>query len=547
MKLRFNILSPNNTGSPDFDICGQAAGVISATGLAVTCKLNGFDVFTCAPDVANIVIPATPFTIGTKTINSCTYSPLTGFEIEIQSVNTIGVEDILDISISKNDYVSYTNKFKLFDYDLGNSGLSGGTNPDFNFYLIDYTVINNLDSDGKQRKAFSKFISYRKPFTNEVYYYNAVGTQGTISYTNISDSTNHIPLFTGQNGIVCSDTGITISQSITVSNIYNDIYDICTSNLTIPYLQWLPIVNTFISCAPECNDTCVSNLATGRIETSIDTTGLSCINVNDVAIYPYHNSPYIDIVNTFYDYQGIEFSKTTNNITLDACGSACPQSPINFNLPTLPTLGDVVVKTEFIVKINNVDLINFHINCSSTNTISRCNWLTITESEVCGTFIITNCSIDATSLVIEQMQEDKSFLTISTIPISPLSNVEIVLQTDGVYTFSVPSKTVNGQFDTFIVINDCSLKACLYSKLAALMCNTHKDDCIANIKQYYDFNSFILNMHTYFALLNEEYNFNYIYNALDVTKIDSLYTIKQYLDNLATYCVEPCHTCNCSN
>jgi hypothetical protein len=68
MILEFNILSPNNTGAPDYDICGQSASVINNNNLKVDLKLNGLSLFT-TNDLSTATIPSTPFTVGTKTIS----------------------------------------------------------------------------------------------------------------------------------------------------------------------------------------------------------------------------------------------------------------------------------------------------------------------------------------------------------------------------------------------------------------------------------------------------------------------------------------------
>lgn len=530
MILAFKIVSPNNTGAPDYDICGQSAPALSHVGLSLKMEFKGTTIYD-EPDVSAGTLPALPITVSGRTISAITYHPVNGFSLTIDSANTINIEDDFKITLSKTGYQSFSNTFKLFDYDFST-----------NIYLINNT--NNLDINGLQTKAFSKFYAYRKPFTDEIYYYNVVGTQGFISYSNITDPLNPVPLFTGQNGIVCANTGIKIAQTITVQDIYNNIYNTCTSDLTIAYIQWLPIVNVSINCFPACSEACISNIGTGKFITTIDTTNLGCITVDGVSIYPYHNTDTITIVNTFYDYMGNQIQQIPSNISLGNCGTDCLESPIELPLPNFPILGDVILKTDFVVLESNSALEPYYIKCSQTTVISRCNWYSITETDNCGEFKVSNCSVEDTILTIKQLQDDKTLLTISTTTIKALDSVTINLQADGVYTFEVPSK-IEGEVEIYTVINDCILKACLFDKLGNLICGKHDDTCIASIKNYYDFNAFVLNLHSYYALLNEEYNFNYIYKVIDIKKLNDLYTIKQYLDNLATYCVASCDTCNC--
>lgn len=550
MKIRFNILSPNNTGSPDYNICGQASSEIDSDQLAVKLTLNGSVIFN-EPDCSGILtsIPSLPHVAGNRTLTglACNGS---NFVLQIDDIISPNTYGILKVEISKNGYQSFTNTFKLFDYDLGqynyiNPLAPYNTNPNFDFYLVKNQ--DNLDysynTTGIQTKAFSKVIAYRRPFTDEIHFYNAVGTQGQIYYEQVGNVPRVI-IGTGDGGIVCAPTGMSIRQTINVEDIYNQLLDTCQDAITLPYLQWTPKINVSVNCFPACNETCISTIATGKFISNVDVSNLACINVDDVAIYPYHNSPYINIVHTFYDYQGNQIAFIPTNIGFGACGTQASPNPVEIPLPTLPDLGDVVIRTDFLFMLDNADINNYYVKCSQNTIISRCNWYTITETDTCGEFKVSNCSVDDVVLTIKQLQDDKTLLTISTTTIKALDSVTINLQADGVYTFEVPSK-IEGEVEIYTVINDCILKACLFDKLGNLICGKHDDTCIASIKNYYDFNAFVLNLHSYYALLNEEYNFNYIYKVIDIKKLNDLYTIKQYLDNLATYCVASCDTCNC--
>lgn len=543
MRVAFKIVSPSNTGNPDYNICGQGTPALSHVGLALKVEFKGVTIYD-EPDISLGTLPSLPITIGGRTISAVTYHPTNGFVYTIDSLPTIGIEDDFKITLSKTGYQSFSNTFKLFDYDFNT-----------NIYLVNNT--NNLDTYGLQTKAFSKFYAYRKPFTDEVYYYNVVGTQGTIQYINNTDTLNPILLFTGQNGIVCANKGIEIVQTIKVEDRYNATTNTCSTTQTILYINWLPIINVSVDCSPACNDTCVSTIGTGTYTTVVDVTNLGSIPVDGIQVYPYHNTLYNFISQKIYDYQGILIEEASNLIQLGDPDTGCYGSPQILNLPILPLLGDVIIETCFVVQSisgivdeEGVPIINLNdtpiIKCCQTTTINRCNWLTITETENCGEFVISNCSVDEVTLTVSQLQDNKAFLAISTEVIPPLNSIAVVLQVDGIYSFSVPSKIV-GETDTFIIINDCALKSCLFTKLETLMCKSCDTTCIVSIKNYYDFNTFILNLHTYYALLNEEFNYNYIYKAVDINKLNDLYTIKQYLDNLATYCVAACGTCNCNN
>ena len=46
-------------------------------------------------------------------------------------------------------------------------------------------------------------------------------------------------------------------------------------------------------------------------------------------------------------------------------------------------------------------------------------------------------------------------------------------------------------------------------------------------------------------MLNNEYNFNYLYEALSINKINELYDLKSFLVRFEEYCLECNSVCNC--
>jgi hypothetical protein len=305
-----------------------------------------------------------------------------------------------------------------------------------------------------------------------------------------------------------------------------------------------------VNCLPTCNEECVSSLATGTYTTTVDADNLTTFYSDDIKVYPYYNST-ASIFYRFYDYQGtLIFKRYLSNTVL---GLTDPASYIintfTNTLPLFPPLGDITMTITFIDNNGN-DFGDFNpdvfiAKCNKTIVIPVCNWYNIEETDICGTYKINNCSVVDTTLTVKQLQDDLTFTTISITPIIALTSLTISLQTDGVYTFEVPSKDDPTIPQILVIVTDCNFKACLFNYLNTLICSKENSSCNSSCETYYNFNSLILNAHTYFALLNEEYNFNYIYTALDTNKINNLSTISNYLKELSTYCETSCESCKC--
>lgn len=551
MKLRFNILSPVNSGAPFYNLCGGGVAPINNSNLNVTLELNGV-VFINTTDLSSLILPSTPITCGSRIITNISYNAINGFEIDVQ--NPVIDSDFLStlkVDISKVGFQSYSNKFNLYDYDLGNATLGTPQNPEFDFYLINNT--NNINLQGLQTKAFSKFLCIiHKPFTEKIEIYNLLGTQGHFLYTEIDSSSVPIrQLSNSRNFNICSKKGFNFTQTVTLLDNCGNILDTCQSVHIVDYKNWTPIIETTISCEPSCSTDCVSSLATGDYTINIDVNNLAKLWVDDVEVYPYHNST-ASLFIKLYDYTGLEiFSQVILNSVLQLLNpSTFVNSIFTYPLPPLPNLGDVILTTLFLDNQGNgvggYDEEVYKVKCKNTNILKRCNWYSIEETNNCGEYIVKNCSVEDSILTIKQLQDDKTFLTISTTIITALSSTTINLQKDGVYSFEVPSKDDVNIPEILIVINDCSLKNCLFTFLSSLICSKEPSNCRKNIEEYYNFNSLILNLHTYYALINEELNFNYIYNTLGVDKINNLHTINTYLTNLSSYCEKNCvNPCKC--
>src|SRR5574343_1986505 len=167
MFLTGHILSPNNTGNPDYNICGQASSVvdfsnlrfklgISKDGSSQTTLIN-------VPDLSapGLIVPSTT-NYGDYDIyfggfgGGGSFDPLSGlFTIELNVYKAGTTTQVTwekfnaHLEISKTGYQSFINTFEFYNYDVGNEAGIGITgNKDFDIYLVNNT--NNIDVNGTQ-------------------------------------------------------------------------------------------------------------------------------------------------------------------------------------------------------------------------------------------------------------------------------------------------------------------------------------------------------------------------------------------------------------
>lgn len=524
MIIRFRILSPSDTGAPDYIMCNQGSTVIDPSNLSLNLSVGGTVIFN-TPNLGLVPFPIFgPVPIGSTGLfwGSLDYSSVTGlFEMDIIGLE-LWQETTFEIKISKLGYIPFINIFNLFGYDVGN-GTGPVNNPELDVYLVDET--NHLDVNGRQTKAYSKFTVWRKPFTNLVYYYNLVGTQGNIVY---EISTTPLLYSSGQRGIICTNETIDIVQSVEVQDIYNTTYDICESTITSANQQWLPTFNTTVTCDQVCND-CVSNLSQNNVVTTIiDVSTVPPVRVNDSETYPFYNTN-SNLEFLIYNYLGVLIDSYSQSPNFNNYPSIIPNISYSFSLPQI---GDVVINAT--LTLENI------YECSQVRTVSVCNWFTIEPLEECNKYKITNCSVDDKVVTIKQLQDNSTFTVVSTVNLLALESTNIEFEEDGIYSITVLD--IDGNEQIQIVASYCNLNNCILNYLKQIICNKPCGDC--KTENVYNFNALMINAHTYFALINEQFNFNYIYSTIDISTIDRLYEIKSFIERFSEYCENDCN-CGC--
>lgn len=556
MRFTTHLFSPNNTGSPDYNICGQASSVLGFANTTFNVNISDGtttqSLLVCS-DLNGALAPSYgTYTFGDLDVNfsNIAVDSITGSISMVLNFYKAGTTDVctwkklyLSIDVSKSGYQSYNNVIQIYGYDIGNDvtlGYSGNT--DFDIYLINNT--NNLDIYGKQTKAFSKFAVLRQPFTDNVYFYNLVGTQGIITYKNTETNTE---IGTGQYGLICvtpdecGNNNIDIEQTIVVRDIDCAVLDTCTSTISSTTVIWLPKVSSTSTCPTACNDI-VNDISEVTVSTTVDYTLVTPFKVDNVLSFltqfMTENTEF-----TLLDFSGIEIDSQTNLFTIDYTSwfadPALYLIPIDFVI-TEPPLGDVqVIVTHTLA--GTTDLIVY----TETLSFPVCHWWSVTKGTNCGDYIFNNCSLDDISIVLQKFNNDRTFTDISTIIVPAGTNITISLQTDGIYMIKVPSRTEVAVFEYYSLPSFCNIEACWLNYLNTVICNKPTDEC--KVEDHYKFNMFLINAHTFFMALNEEMNFSFIYTSISDERIENLYTLDSFITRMTEYCNpsdSPCIPCS---
>ncbi len=523
MKLRFNISEPTNTGSPDYIICNQASVFVSLTNLGLILDVGGTNIIT-TNDLSSVSFPTAPIvtTNGVTVIANLENSNY--IRLDLSTFNLFS-PPLVNFQISKTGYYSYTKSFEVYGNDLGqNPNLfpTTQTNPDFTLYLINQT------NNSPQTHAFSSFIAYRKLWSENIYFYKSNSGIGSVKYINGSgDVISNI-----SDGFVCSKDDYKIKQ---ITNIGNDI---CMTSLkSITHFTFVPPFEGTTSCT-DCDTECIVINTNNTTITNIDFTLLDTFAVDDNIVYPLNS---ITIDYNLIDFTGQVISTQNYSFNLTSVPEIFVPSLYPFNF-VIPSVGDYIIQV--VLSTPTSFGIPAIFTCTKNYPIKSCNSFEIQNTE-CNQFTIFNKGFTAFDVEISELQNDKTFLLISTITVPPLSSKVITHIEDNIFTYTINTGLTTL---TYIVVNYCNLRTCLLKELFGLICSNKEGKCCDDCsrKNVYDFNALIINAHTYFNLLNSEYNFNYIYESLTPNKIDELFTLKSFLVRFKEYCESCNHICNCN-
>lgn len=566
MRISGYLYTPNNTGSPDYNICGQASSILDFTNttfkLSVSQGSSPLTSVINTTDLSTYVAPASS-TITLNTLDVAygvfVYDVLTGAWVITLKPYLIATLDpvtwdkfFVHIEIAKVGYKTYTQVFEVYGYDLGNATIAPYTNtgnPDFNIYLIQ--DLNNVVS-GFQTKPYSQLISYRKPFTNEVYFYNAVSTEGTITYYN---NTTNALIGSNSSGFISNENDITIKEKVVISS------GICETVVFVAKKVWLPLLSISATNDTSCDD-CSNNVSPTTVSVIQDYSTVTPIKIDGVLQFV---STYLtnSIQLQQFDYNNILLN--TQNLPYPLTNYAAyilsPTTyliPITFTINTTE-LGDNNIQvcsifkeykpdpTFEVTQSDNEFIITDIVSCCVSIVINACNWWTIITGENCNEYIFKNCSTLPVNIEVQAVQSDNTYLTILTYTVNGLTNQILTFTTDGMYLIKVPNFDISSPDDYYSLPIFCNIQACFLYYLNQVICRQPNVVCNETDKVSYDFNAFIITFQTLMMLLNSELNYNYLYTVLSADKLSELSTINDYITRLNEYCTEcetKCIPCN---
>ena len=567
MRISGFLYTPNNTGNPDYTVCGQASSVLNFTNasfkLSISQGSSPLTTLINTTDLSTLVAPiASTTTLDTLDINytDFVYDAVTGKWVIVMNVYQIGNTVVktwdkffVHIEIAKTGYKTYTQVFEVYGYDLGNATIAPYTNtgnPDFNIYLISDT--NNVVS-GAQTKPFSSVISYRKPFTDEVHFYNGASTEGVITYYN--DTTN-VLIGTNSSGFISNTESLTVRKTSTIGSLT------CSSTVIVTKKVWMPLLSISATSDESCDD-CSNNLSPTTVSVIQDYSTVTPVNINGVLQFV---STYLtntielqqfDYTNVLIDTQVLAYSLT--NYAAYILSPSTYLVPLVFTINTTE-LGDNIIQvcslfkdyepdpTFEVTQSENEYIITTIVSCCVDITISACSWWTVITGETCNDYIFKNCSSNSVDIEVQQLQDDNTFLTILTYTVAALSNQTLSFATDGIYLIKVTVVTEDViSYEYYSLPVYCEIQACFLYYLNQVICKQPNVVCNESDKVSYDFNAFIITFQTLMMLLNAELNYNYIYTSISADKLLELSTINDYIVRLKEYCTEcetKCIPCN---
>jgi hypothetical protein len=551
MLLTAKIKTLVSTGSPNYDICNQATSALSFTNMLfkMTISKNGGTTQTLVntTDLSTVAgltfatytydnydITFTSFTIdaasSTLQANIEVFYTGTTNKVTWEKFNVI-------LEISKTGYISYLNIFEFYNYDIGNTtGTTGLTssvgNNDFEIILTD--IANNLDIYNRQTKTGSALLTIRRPFSDEVHIYNMSSTEGTITYSTINGV-----IGSGQNCFIVEPNDILVQQDVVLFNGQS-----CSSTSMCLNKVWFYTLNTSYSKDNNSCNNCVNNILNTTASYSIDASLVSVFNINGVPYFLSEfmtNSIFINVLN--YKSEIIEDDEYVETVTYALWTSNSSQFLTPVDLVFIPSeIGSNVLSFVNSYYYGTQEL----YKCLTNYELETCNWWTIEPKEDCNKYLFTNCRNSITNVVIQLMDDNKVFQDLSApVPVAAFSTLDLSFDVDGIYLIKVIPISGSTQYYSLPIY--CSLQNCILDYLNKILCNKPTLDNCKKDEDHYNFNALMLNAHTFFLLLNQELNYNYIYTTIPQAKITELYTIKTFIDRFAEYCEKSdslCIPCN---
>ena len=510
-------------------------------------------------------------------------------KLELPISSSVGEVNVrLKVKLSGSSDWLYENNFEVFKYDLGNNPTIGvRNNPEFLIYVYDTNVqISDFDPDSMSLEDFINMVEnqyqsvlipgticYRRPFTEEITYYNATSSEGDRLYESV-DIANNNPFRLGtQDGQFCLRPDAFIRQTITINipvpyqttcnacTTSNSIFisvtdntiqrsegnsvfedpsydtkDIANQNLKRPY--WIPESQLFVTNLTGDGSCAIVDRKDAYAFLNVDEE-LTIYNVDDQVSYLFDTF----VVNyQLLDYIGkvLESKSFVESVSVPFEYLINDSKRYEFDIPQE---GDYLVYAKISFSESGEGL----AYCEKSAPVDGKFWLGI-EEETCGQIKIINRSFEPLVVTITKFGETDFDEEVSQLNIDGLSNIIFNVPTDGIYKIS---STREGEEIFFVYASYCSLRSCLEEQILTLLCmNADK----IKDSSYSDFLYNLLLTQTLLMKLNSVNMLNFVYTFLSPSQLEEFVTIKQIIDRsveLCAGCEQPDYlkslTCKCSN
>lgn len=452
-----------------------------------------------------------------------------GLRLDIPLAN-VWDKTTVEIVASNNLFYTFNSSFEVYGYDLGNDPIGGiTTNPDMDIIMM-YDWSNEASQSGN---AYSKFVAYRKPFSNKIYFYNLTSQPAIWTYLNALDSDSVI--LTGfPNGFICNNENASLKLK---SELAGGFYTI-TDALDVDAYASLKLPYSVETECPTCATSCYTFGENINAYTIFNNNpSFQGFYVDDVLVPPYDT---ITILYELFDVFGNLVASQTIDISI-----TLPFTPDAGNYPftgiSLSEVGGLILKTTLSVE--------GLFSCVTTDTLSVCNTLKIDKTD-CSSYKFTNITLNDVTLEVYKITSSTSLATSdNTLVVNELvggaENV-IVNFEDGLYIIIIDDNTIQ-----FLPVY-CNLETCLLNFSKKLMCATPTcggcgtcDDCVKKESDVaYNFNALSFLAFNYFAILQTNYFFSQVFSLADYNinyasfpkDIQKLFDLSTILSKALEYC-----------
>jgi hypothetical protein len=428
------------------------------------------------------------------------------------------------------ELLRYNNIITLYNYDIGNSSTYGViSNYSFDIVLLDSInqVLGNLTN------PYAKFTYLPKPFTKEINCYSMVSS-GNAKCEYLDSNDNLIASSKNCTLCITEVKEIIFKVSTITSNTVS-----CTESIDIIPPVYFPQLITDLNCENNCNNECININDNANLTYTLNYANLTIFNVNanqSWLIQFYRSALYIDI----YNYSGSIINNTFLNLSLSFEDYVSNPNGTYTFIPS--EFGDNIIKVKHCFELDLGENSIFNLQCCTKNLpFETCNFWTIENTKDCNIFKLNNCGSSTVSITLQTLQNN-TLINLSTSNLEAFSSTNLTFEEDGIYVINVTKDSITKSYTLPIF---CNFQECWLKYLNKYLCKENCDDC--KEKCDVEFQSFMINAHTYLLLLNEEMNFNYIYDSITEDKIKELSDIQMFINRLKEYCnpsTSPCIPCN---